>query len=381
MLCYFSKAVVSALLGLTLQAVQGLNAGAQQPTRNLDTAETGALGSPFLDVSSIRELPDRRVLLFDRGERQLYLASFDTDEVTAVGSTGPGPRQYGDIGALVALVGDTTLIVDVTYRRWILLSSGTFVRTVPREILATSSVFGFAHRGSLLVGIAARSPEGSPRLSLHQSEIAAGGLSQELASLALVPIRQEVVSRSPDGSPSSYRSMPELLGAPEQAIQYRDGWVAIAHLNPYRVSWRSPAGTWVRGGALLNRPISVSASEKQAFADRVSAETGRRWDPSTTTVWAAEAAPIDAQGALVALSDGRLLVRRSITTATPVPTHDIVDRRGMLVGQFKLLPNERVLGAGAGVLFVGVSDDDGLQVVERRPLSGLNTGLPIEPRR
>jgi hypothetical protein len=51
----------------------------------------------------------------------------------------------------------------------------------------------------------------------------------------------------------------------------------------------------------------------------------------------------------------------------PETRYDIVNRRGVLDGQLVLAPNEHIVGFGATSMYVAVSNDDGIQHLERHP--------------
>jgi len=73
---------------------------------------------------------------------------------------------------------------------------------------------------------------------------------------------------------------------------------------------------------------------------------------------------------LLRAPDGRLWIRRTPTAAQPNPPYDVVDRRGVLVGRVSSGKDVDIVGFGRGVVYTVLTDDDGIQHVQRRPLPG-----------
>ncbi|HEX6316466.1 MAG TPA: hypothetical protein VFZ73_16460, partial [Gemmatimonadaceae bacterium] len=71
------------------------------------------LGEPFASIYSIRELADGRVLISDySSDNRVVVADLTTGRVRPVGNVGAGPREYRAAGKLLALPGDSTLLID-----------------------------------------------------------------------------------------------------------------------------------------------------------------------------------------------------------------------------------------------------------------------------
>ena len=77
-------------------------------------ASNGRLNVEFSELTTIRELADGRVLLFDRKEERLVVGEFSTGSVYDVARKGQGPAEFEFIATLLPLAGDTTIVADQT---------------------------------------------------------------------------------------------------------------------------------------------------------------------------------------------------------------------------------------------------------------------------
>jgi len=69
--------------------------------------------------------------------------------------------------------------------------------------------------------------------------------------------------------------------------------------------------------------------------------------------------------ALLAAPDGRLLIDRVPTAATPETHYDVVDRSGTLVGELTLPFTEAIAGFGAKSVYIVSAGADCLQRLHR----------------
>src|SRR5688500_2795541 len=91
------------------------------------------LSEAFSSIGSVRELTDGRVLITASREGRIVAANLRTGTVEQVGRRGRGPNEYGTVGALLPLAGDSSLMVDVMNRRWLLFSGPSIVVTLPPD--------------------------------------------------------------------------------------------------------------------------------------------------------------------------------------------------------------------------------------------------------
>lgn len=325
----------------------------------------------FSGLLSLRELSDGSVLLADAVDTRLLWYRFDDDTASDVARTGSGPIEFRSLNHLFDLGPDSTVMADMSNGRWLLLVGNRVAGTIPIEDAAVS-VAGSTIRGTdtlrniLTLKTLGRVPLGD-------------GLSAD--SLAVVRVnratgRVDTVAKmrsNPAAFPASTgvrnpmlsRAFGVSLTAPDQAVLFRDGWIALAFQEPYRVDWIAPDGTRRAGAPLPFRRVRVDDDEKRAHLRRLSRGAGRRISASSTTRWAEFVNPFGRE-ALFMAPDGRLVVRRQQTAADDSISFDIVDRQGNATGGFRLPETSRLIGFGARTMYVALVDADGLERLSRR---------------
>ena len=370
------------VVGATLASMwlTGVPAGAQ-PMRTLRLgASTGTLDAEFTVVTSVRELRDGRVLVTDGRERKLFVGDFRTRAVQQVGRNGSGPGEYGMVGFLRPLAGDSSIMLDAMARRWLLLDGATIVgQQSPDHPAVLASGGFFTHSDTLGHVLTRRVPERADGLTVTDRRDSSNlvlvrrstGVAQTVARVRNVERRIEI-DRASDGRITRSSSMVVgPLRSEEQAVLFADGWLAIARLDPFRVDWRAPTGAWTRGAPLPVPEIRVTARERDAFFARNPNAFGPSSVPGlpatprpTASDFPATVPPF----ALAAVSDGPaglLLIKRH-RSADVGPSHYLlVDRRGALVGELVLPDNTSIVGAGPRSVYVVVKDEDDLQTLRR----------------
>jgi hypothetical protein len=348
-------AVVSLALSAPLHA---------QTVQQSLPAPNGRLNVEFSDLTTIRELADGRVLLFDRKEEQLVVGEFSTGSVYDIARQGQGPAEFEFIAGLLPLAGDTTIAADLS-RRWLILVGDSVVRKVlpehpalQRTMLAPLGADQNAHVLSrIFPGSLGGPAESTLAILVHR----VSGDVDTIAQLAVEGRRGPVstVTTPGLGRGISVRRIP--LSSSETPVLLFDGWVAVVRLGPYRVDWRAPDGRWTLGRPLPVRSVRMTEAEKAAYVARNS------WSRNATD-WPAELPPFENPLTLLASPDGRVLVKRLRTLAEPGTRYDVIDRAGNRVTQIVLPANEHILGFGARSVYIVVTDDDGLQRLRRHPL-------------
>ena len=123
-----------------------VSARGQKAERVLKPA-TATLDREFTGIGSVRELADGQVLVTDERDNVLLVVNMVRGTAAAVGKVGGGPGEYREVGTLVPLTGDSTLMPDAGSReRWLLLAGSRVVATVT----AADSAMRIA--GSRIVG-------------------------------------------------------------------------------------------------------------------------------------------------------------------------------------------------------------------------------------
>ena len=366
------RKLVLVALFLTVSRVQA------QPILEL-AGPAVASGPEFERIRGVRELADGSVLISDRQRNALlHLASMRSSPVV-IGRIGAGPGEYRVAGDLWPLSGDTSLFTDQYSGRWLLLSGVRIVGTLPESRPGNLAVRGLTQGATRLGEVVAlrRFGEGNPRVRI------------ESASDSFVVVRARITSDLVDSlaviagaGADGFAVLPERAGRPsyvlpvnplaaaEHVLMQRDGWMAVVRLSPYRVDWRRPDDSWIRGAALPRTTRRVGRDEQCAAIERAFSAS---WpcDPSEFKGWPEFVPPVRwfnphfEEPSLLSLPQGRVAIAR-----TPLPPdkrrrYDIVDRRGTLVAVLALSLSEVLVGSSARHAYVAWTDEDGLQSLRR----------------
>lgn len=369
------------LAALGLIAAAGSAAGAQSPAprRVALPAPDATLAAEFTLVTSVRELPDGRVLVLDRSEKKLGVVDWTTASLTPIGRNGSGPGEYLLPNGLLALGGDSTLMPDPRNGRWLLLRSETIVATIGPDAPAIKNgarqPIGADSRGHIIVtgSMSGGAPAATtaPRLdSLRLLRVQrATGKADTVAVLRARPATINI--QGPADRPTSVQVMRNPLADGELAALFPDGWIAIARIEPYRVDWIAPDGKQIRGEPLPFERVRLDEREQRAFLEREAARTGNPpRDPRSLPAWP-EMMPAFSGEALLPAPDGRLWVRRTGTAANPSLPYDVIDRRGTLVARVTAGADVQVIGFGRASVYTTATDENGIQRLQRRGMPKL----------
>jgi hypothetical protein len=338
------------------------------PTLRLGAANS-ILEERFLGVGRVRELADGRLLLVQPGnEPKLIVADFATGAVELIGRTGRGPGEYERASGLFALGGDSTLMIG-GFTRWLLLVGSRIVLTTPptdRAVLASAIPRGADRFGLVLTSLRGSSAsDDSARMALMRRS------DGRVVSELMLSVRGE-----PGYPPPSKRDGNRHINyigpwfTSEQAYLFTDGWLAVVRVQPYRIEWRAPGGTWTRGAPLPVPIIPVDGREKRGYMERLARNSDTpRLSPDTYPLWPKQVPPYAYLGTLLGTPDGKLLVPRTPTVDRPETWYDRIDRAGHLDGQLALKANERIVGFGAKSVYVAVEDEEGFFRIRRHPWS------------
>ena len=343
-------------------------ATAQVPAIALKPANA-TLAAEFTGIASVRELADGRLLITDWRENRLVVADLRTGSTTAVSRKGSGPGEFQYVGSLLALGGDSTLVPDRQFPRWLLLRGDVVVATIPAESPALKAagnmLMGADYSGRVLAarpwlgvnGKAFRAADSLLLVRVHR----ATGRADTLGRLRS-PYERGQATHLPNGA--SEVSVPPLAVG-DQALLFPDGWIAIARLEPYLVEWHSADGRVVRGSALPFPPVKVNDREKSAYRARY-AKSFANPPPLPDAGWPATLPSFDT-GALLASPDGRLVIAHMPSADAAYARYDVVDRRGTLAGQVSLTDGARIVGFGVRSVYVSMTNDDGIERLQRHP--------------
>lgn len=371
-------ALVAAALGLAQPSVQY-----QLPVeRGLSPANAEVIGE-FDRLHSLRELSDGRVLVGGAGTPALALVDFATSMVQPVGGVGEGPGEYQEVTQLLALGADTTLVVDSRSLRWIILRGATPVVTVTSWLEGDRgpTLAGADRSGHILElrpsvfgkgeGYVMRNVAGAESLLVLRHRRARrdpGRVTQNTDTIARLRGRflGQVVTRS-----GRLRGAPMLhvlhnpLAFEDQALLFRDGWIALAHATPFRIEWIGPDGRRNAGPVITAPVIPVDETQKLAAMRRYGyAKAG--FPPDAYPPWPRTLPPFP-NNALHASPEGSLVIERTFDVRAGRTMFLVIDRLGRPTRSIPLLANQRLLGFGEKSVYVVETDGDGIQTLRRHP--------------
>jgi hypothetical protein len=334
----------------------------------------------YEQVESVRELPDGRVIVLDRRnrERRLSWIDFSTGAVKRIGRTGGGPGEYQRPRALVPVGLEQTIVTDLALGRWLVLDGVS-----PRATIGPDSVpvremgamlLGGDASGQVLAmrGVGARVP--LPALAHAETLLVLlGAINRE---------RVDTVARLRGTAAKMHRfAFADTLGTnlaanpmlvhPQVALA-PDSWLAIAFAAPFRVDWRRPDGTWIRGseiGAPARLPTAID--KRQAIL--------ARWGgvPAAATIrlsifddWPS-ATPAFLEDALHITVEGCLVVRRFRAGGTDVVSHEVIDRKAQRAAILEIPSTHRLVGFGGLGAYATSENADGLISISRFDLPPL----------
>jgi hypothetical protein len=67
------------------------------------------------------------------------------------------------------------------------------------------------------------------------------------------------------------------------------------------------------------------------------------------------------------MADGTLLVERIASAVAPPRQYDHIDRRGKRIARYRLPVSEQIVATGRQSVFVIVTDENGVQRLQRHP--------------
>ncbi len=347
------------------------------------TTPDASLAEPFSSVAGLRELSDGRVLVSDRLEQALRLVDFASGGLEEIGHTGQGPGEYRMPGELLALPGDSTLLVDLGNMRISMVTpdgrlegSESLVRSdgifmFPRGVDAKGRIY-FDVTGTLSM-----TPGSLPDSFAIVALDRAAQTIDTIGLLAREQIRQ--VRSGGQGFAFSGPGMAPFQPADAWAVG-PDGRVAVALGVDYRVEWLMRGGERVAGPVVEYEPVRLTDEDKEAWADRMSqgaavmvmggsggSGSGRTMNiprPDVDEMEWPDVKPAFPRGAVNVTPEGEAWVERYVVFGEP-ETFDVFDASGRRVRQVVLPEGRRFIGFGDGTLYAVRVDEDDLQWLER----------------
>jgi len=340
---------------------------------------SAALSEQFTVIASVRELADGRVLISNPRDHGLSVGDFARDAVDPIGRKGRGPGEYQFPSTLHRLAGDSSLVADLFGRRWYVLSGDRIVHTLAPDnpaIVFTRGVLGSSDSLGRVLIVATPPLEGTRVVTERDSAhvVLVNRSNGRADSVAVVRRRPQTEVRitNEKGAVVQTGSAPTIaLAGEEWAYVLPDGWVAIARLDPFRVDWRRPDGSWVFGKPLPVPVIRYTARERAARARRnrpvSNVPIPKGFNPLPPPGATARHLPPFEIGslALQPANDGRLLVRRTPSADFEGNRYLVVNRAGELNGEIALPASSRIVAFGRATVYVAEKDADDLERLRR----------------
>ncbi len=388
-----AAAVLAAGMWLIMQGSGGPDAGA-------GGAEVVALGEaeatwdePFSVVSTVRELPDGRVVVADPLGQVVARLDLTAGTADTVGAVGEGPAEYRQPDAVWPLPGGRTLLVDLGNGRLTELSPELeFGATRPYSI-------GDISRGQIVLAI----PQAvDHRGRLYFRGFGGMGMESDTANILRFDLDSEALdSVASFGLPETVRETTGGPGEQNERISQvplspgdawgaaPDGRVVIVRSGDYHVDWVAEDGSVTSGPPVPYTPVGIGRAEREQWAHErletggglgisVSIENGSAavrasrgggsdededldgytW-PEFKPAFYSRPVPVDGLG--------RAWVRRH-RDADEAPAYDVFGGDAERLMTVELPMNRRIVGFGDGALYAIRMDEYGLQTLERYAL-------------
>jgi hypothetical protein len=329
--------------------------GAQEPKRISLGAESGRMDAQLNRMRFVRELKDGRVVLETRD--QLVAVDFGVKRVETIARMGPGPKEFRRFAQGFAIGGDSTVMCDRETTTCLLVVGAEAIGSLTsREFPALSGAsvsFMYSNSRSFV-----SFTDATDSTTVTLIDLKTGG---GVTILRMGP----PVSEGGRVSAMQVESEPVAL--------FADGWISVVRREPYRVDWRKPDGSWVRGKLIPFERIKIDEKEREAYfqnraeerkiplheARKSSVPYGDYYPPFGGD-------PMNLH-ASIAAPDGRLLVHRPRRFSKSENRYDVVNRNGEIEGQLILPGRLSVLGFGPKSVYVVDIDKDGVEWLCRYP--------------
>lgn len=323
----------------------------------------------FTRIVALRELPDGRVLIADAADNRIVALDFARGHAAEVGRVGSGPAEFRLAGSLIALGVDTTLVVDPPNGRFLMLVGSQVVGSVSASQPEFQPIGLFvvgADRLGYLLGLRQARTAPTPRGRVGIMELVRASRANGEARVIADDLKGREFA-SPRGSAAEgLRLQSVVYAAPEQAVLFRDGWIAVARQEPYRVEWFRPDGSRHVGAVLPWNYPPVTAAMQARWGASARASNGGRAASAQYFAFAERVPPFLADAVHEAPS-GEVIIRRSVLPDSATARYDVIGRDGQLRRQFALPKEARVIGMGSESLYLAVRDEDDVERVHRLP--------------
>lgn len=385
---------------------------AQNRSVNLTGRPAASLEEPFTQISGVRELPGNKVVVIDAGEKTVQMADLASGKLTKVGRNGGGPGEYQLPVALFAAPGNATWISDPQLGK-------VHVMSPDGKITSTLLTPGGDGPGGLVFP---RAVDASGRLYFQSFGFTPGSgvqgppdtvavvrwdpKAKRVDTLGYVPSGMVSTARG-NGSSTNLTIRRPVYAKADAWTALPDGRLAIVRAEPYRVDIVDGPGRVRKGTPVAYTPIKIGAAERDAYRKSLksgaqgatvvrSFSTGGGGGGSAPAVSAPRSMPASIAdikdedfpavmpafngGGIRVTPEGEIWVLRYRAANDHVPTYDIFDSNGRLVGKATLKDNSTVVGFGQGTVYIARQDpEDDFRYLEKyaRPGAEKSGALPL----
>jgi len=376
-----------SLMGALATLTVGVSlAGAQQ----LPVSVQAEWDEGFGFLSSVRELPDGRVLVADPLGQVLAAIDLAAGTMENWGREGGGPKEWNQPDAVYALPGGETLLVDLGNGRLVKIAAdGTFGQTYP--IARTASGGGGGQQGfsppTMLLprGVDSQGAVYFPARSFRRpndSTVVTRATLDSDATTPLGKVKPQETRRS-DAGGGNVQIAPMPMTPQDDWGVGADGTVVFVRSDGYYLEVMRPDGSSVRGPDQDVDLLRPSDDDKVAYMEalasgsmRMSVSIGAggpeismgRGGGGTPDINASEwpsRMPAFRAGSTRVAPDGRIFVGRFVH-AEDASLFDVFDMSGRLIGQVEFGPNASIVGFGAkGAIYLAETDMFGLQWLKK----------------
>ncbi|MCC6243425.1 MAG: hypothetical protein IT353_11325 [Gemmatimonadaceae bacterium] len=347
-------------------------------------APTAVSDQEFTGIDGVRELRDGRVVVLDARERTIQVIDPKSKTARKIGRDGDGPGEFRLPLSFLSLGGDTTLVTDMARFGKLLVITpagemGGFVTTEDKALSPRNFVVAAVDKA----GNFYENNYGGDSNSIVRWNRARGRrdtiahISMKVVSPLIRP--RPTAGSAPQGALQRSGGTPPPFFTLNQWAVSADGHVAIVTPEPYRVTIISPSGVRVQGVPIQTVPVSVGEAEKAAyrreregpvpvitFSKGAQTTSYRKVGYTEPDEWPARLPPI-LPDAVSFASDGKLWVRRA-TRAGASTLYDVFDANAKFTYQVTLPARTKLVGFGAGTVFLARVDDDDLHYLQRYSL-------------
>lgn len=351
----------------------------------------------FTAIGGVLELRGGSVLVLDVGERTLHRLTFGPSAIEPIGRHGSGPQEYQRPIALLPQARGRVALSDPGNARMLVLdSNGNPTGTVPDPSARMEG-----HRGLQLSRPTASDSFGSYYAQGQSAARGERGGWQPADSAAIerwsegsdrrdtlayvgtpLPPGSIVIGGYVSSGPNPTPATP-FSRRPTWTVSL-DGWIAIVHLDPYRIDLYPPSRQVRRGAPIPSEAVNLTERHKAAWREEQSRPRmqtvypGGGQAPYTRTVAPRVQEPAAWPRALPPVTEepprfdpiGRIWVGRSTPAGAP-RRYDLVDRNAARIAQVELPPGTRLAGFGLQTIYLVRTDADDLEHLQRYPISAL----------